>query len=470
MPSRSASLFDPVDNAGLVAFRILFGALMVCECGGALATGWVTRALVEPRVRFPMIGFEWVPLPDGPGYYLYYAAMAVLAAMVAVGAFCRASLAGFTILWAGAYVAQTAHYNNHYYLIVLLSGLLWTTPAAADVSLDAHRDPRRRHSTCPRWCYTVFIAQTAILYGYAAYAKLQPDWLAGRPVELWLETLERIRPVGWIYAQPGLKWVVAWGGLAFDALVVPALLYRRTRPLAVVAAVVFHLFNSLTFRVGVFPYLGLALLVFFIPPRRIRALLPSSTATTTPVASAGEGSPASRIAGMTAFATYFALQLVLPLRHHLYPGNVDWHEEGYTMSWRMMLRAKAGRARFIVRDPATGTQWEVDPSSSLSRHQAAKLPVRPDMIWQFAQELKREYAGRGLGDVEVFADVRARLNGRPQAPLVDPRVDLASVQWRFLAFNDWITPEPRSDAARRRSRQPADPTAAHAKNPPFPAE
>jgi hypothetical protein len=443
MPLRSASLFAQVDNAGLIVFRIVFGALMVCECAGALATGWVTRTLVEPKVRFPMIGFEWVPLPDGEGFYLYYAAMAVLAAMVAAGAFFRASSAGFTLLWAGAYVAQTAHYNNHYYLILLLSGLLWTTPAAADSSFDAWRDPRRRSGTCPRWCYTIFIAQTAILYGYAAYAKLQPDWLAARPLALWLEAFAQIRPFGWIYSSPGLKWLLAWGGIAFDALVVPALLVRCTRKAAVAAAVAFHLFNSLTFRIGVFPYLGLALLVFFVPPHRLRALLPNSGEAGTRVETILAPPSVVRIAGTAAFATYFMVQLALPLRHHLYPGNVDWHEEGYTMSWRMMLRAKSGQARFIVREPGTGAVWQIDPSLELDRHQAAKLPVRPDMIWRFARELQSEYASLGFPDVEVFGDVRVRLNGRPRAPLVDPYVDLAKARWRFFGYNDWITPLPR---------------------------
>jgi hypothetical protein len=443
MSPRSASLFAHVDNAGLVVFRILFGALMVCECLGALATGWVTRALVKPTIHFPMIGFEWVPLPDGEGFYLYYVAMAVLAAMVAAGAFFHASLAAFTVLWAGAYVAQTAHYNNHYYLILLLSGLLWTTPAAADLSFDAWRNPRRRSRTCPRWCLTIFIVQMAILYGYAAYAKLQPDWLEGRPLALWLDGFARARPFGWIYSQPGLKWLLAWGGVMFDALVVPALLVRRTRALAVAAAVVFHLFNSLTFRVGVFPYLGIALLVFFVPPWRLRALIASANDSDARVAGTVTPPSAVRIAGMTAFAIYFVVQMVLPLRHHLYPGNVDWHEEGYTMSWRMMLRAKTGRARFIIREPSTGAVWQIDPSPDLTRHQAATLPARPDMIWRFAQELKREYASVGFRDVEVFGDVRVRLNGRPRAPLVNPHVDLATARWRFFGFNDWITPLPR---------------------------
>ena len=38
--------FEPIDNAGLVVFRALFGGLLFLETAGALATGWVERAFV----------------------------------------------------------------------------------------------------------------------------------------------------------------------------------------------------------------------------------------------------------------------------------------------------------------------------------------------------------------------------------------------------------------------------------------
>ena len=42
----------------------------------------------------------------------------------------------------------------------------------------------------------------------------------------------------------------------------------------------------------------------------------------------------------------------MPLRAHLYGGNVLWHEQGMRFSWRVMARAKNGSVTFNVRDPA----------------------------------------------------------------------------------------------------------------------
>jgi vitamin K-dependent gamma-carboxylase len=443
MPAFWVRRFEPVDNAGLVLFRALFGALMVCECLGAIATGWVFESFIEPAVQFPMIGFEWLPTIRSNVAYAYYGTMAILAGFVAAGLHFRPALFLFALLWTGTYLMQTAHYNNHYYLIVLLSILLLSTPADADFSLMARRHPGRRTNTCARWCYEILIAQTAILYAFAAYAKLQPDWMAGRPFDVWLEGLSRTREMTWLYGQPWLKWVLAWGGFAFDATVVPALLWARTRPFAVAAALGFHLFNSAVFRVGVFPYLGLALLVLFFPPSVWRHMLPAAKHRASGVAL--DGWTAQRRVGILMFACYFALQIALPLRHHLYPGSVDWNEEGHRMSWRMMLRSKRGRVLYYVEDRVSGHTWEINPAPMLTPHQRLSVPSRPDMIWQFARHLKAIFQERGYPDVAVYADSRVSLNGRPRAPLIDPTVDLASTPWNFFSYNSWITPNPQSD-------------------------
>ena len=49
-------------------------------------------------------------------------------------------------------------------------------------------------------------------------------------------------------------------------------------------------------------------------------------------------------------ALYVSWQLILPLRHWLYPGSVSWTEEGPLFAWHMKLRSKSGRVRFYVMD------------------------------------------------------------------------------------------------------------------------
>ena len=72
--------------------------------------------------------------------------------------------------------------------------------------------------------------------------------------------------------QKWLHYVLAYGGIVFDLLIVPLLLCRRTRAWAFSIAILFHLFNSVVFQIGIFPYMSIALCVFFFPVKSIQKL------------------------------------------------------------------------------------------------------------------------------------------------------------------------------------------------------
>ena len=55
-----------------------------------------------------------------------------------------------------------------------------------------------------------------------------------------------------------------------DLLVVPLLLWRRTRLFAFAAAIVFNLINAVIFDIGIFPWLMLGALLIFFPPDLMR--------------------------------------------------------------------------------------------------------------------------------------------------------------------------------------------------------
>ena len=117
-------LFKQIDNSALIIFRVIFGLLCFLESIGAIFTGWIKRTLIDPDFTFSFIGFEWLqPLP-GNGMYFYYVIMGILGLCIMVGYKYLWSTILFTILWAGVYFMQKASYNNHYYLLILLSGLM----------------------------------------------------------------------------------------------------------------------------------------------------------------------------------------------------------------------------------------------------------------------------------------------------------------------------------------------------------
>lgn len=438
-------LNTPVDNSPLIVFRVAFGLLIFLESAGAIFTGWVKRAFITPDFTFTFIGFEWLaPLP-GYGMYYFYALMAVFGLMVMVGLFYRFSLTAFTLMWTATYLMQKTHYNNHYYLLILFCLIMLILPAHRYFSVDAKRNPNKESLSCPRWCFVLVVVQLGIVYTFASIAKINPDWLAGMPIKLWFQAKESYPIIGPLLQKEGAAYMVAYTGILFDLLIVPMMLWRKTRILGFLLSLCFHIFNSIIFQIGIFPYLMLAALVFFFEPEKVRAWFFKQKPILDPTAVPDRHweTRAFKMSFFKALLTiYLLIQLYLPLRHWLYPGNVNWTEEGHRMAWRMMLRSKQGNIYFTVKHPESQLEEKVYPISHLTAKQSAKVATHPDMIWQFCQYLKQHYAQKGYENIEIYAHSEVSLNGGAFGPLVKPDVNLAQVRWERFKHASWITPFP----------------------------
>lgn len=435
------TLLEEVDNSGIIVLRVIFGLLIFLESGGAIATGWVKEAFIEPAFTFTFIGFEWLqPLP-GNGMYIYYGIMSVFGLGVMLGLYYRISISIFTLMWTATYLMQKSHYNNHYYLLILLCSLMILVPAHRYYSLDVKRNPALKRLTCGRWCYVLFILQIGIVFTYASVAKMYPDWITGTPIKLWFTSKSGLPIIGPLLSQAWLVPIVVWGGIFYDLLITPLLIWKNTRWIGFIASVLFHGFNSAVFHIGIFPYLMIGSTVLFFPPEKIRKIfLPKKQIVSSPV-NQNVKLPANFNFWAGILIIYFIFQIGLPLRHYFYKDNVLWTEEGHRMSWRMMLRAKSGVVYFDIKVPGEKKINKVSPTIFLSPDQARKLAARPDMVWQAVQYLKIKYkTDQGYPEIYVHAEIS--LNGRPLVKYIDPNVDMASVKWERFSHADWILPFP----------------------------
>lgn len=431
-------LFKHIDNSGLIVFRVVFGLLITLEAFGAIATGWVREVLVEPDFTFSFIGFEWLqPLP-GDGMYYYFALMGVFGIMLMIGYKYRMAAIAYTIMWAGVYFMQKSAYNNHYYLMLLLLSFMAVLPANRWFSLDAKFNSKLKSPSMPRWCALVIILQVWIVYTYASVAKLYPDWLDASMAQVLMSGKANYWLIGDILQQTWVHWSIAYTGIFFDLLIVPLLLWKRTRMLGFVISIFFHLFNSIVFQIGIFPYMSIAFALFFFTPKTVqRRFLPKKEFYDKEEVIV----PGYKKVLVTLFSLYFIFQVGLPLRHWFIEGNVLWTEEGHRLSWRMMLRSKSGTVTVTVKDKNTGVEHRVNVYDELSPKQRRGLATKPDYMWQYAQRLKKRYAAKGQ-DVAVYFDARVSVNRRPLTPFVDPTRDLAAEKWSHFKHHDWILPEP----------------------------
>ncbi|MBG6132717.1 hypothetical protein IWQ47_004453 [Aquimarina sp. EL_43] len=429
-------LFTQVDNSSLIIFRVFFGFLIASEAIGAIFTGWVTRTLVEPRFTFNFIGLDFLqPLP-GNGMYYYFAIMGIFGLLVMIGFKYRWSMIGYTILWAGVYFMQKASYNNHYYLLLLLCIIMCTLPAGNYFSVDVKQNPLLKKIAMPRWCILVIIIQLWIVYTYASVAKLYPDWLDFTVAKNLMAGKANYPIVGNILQKHWTHVFIAYYGILFDLLIVPLLLWKRTRLAAFCFSVFFHLFNSIVFQIGIFPYLSLAFTVFFFSKERIHHLFMRKKE----FYNAGEVIiPSYRKFLLPVLTVWFVIQILLPIRHWIIPGDVLWTEEGHRMSWRMMLRGRYGTTNFYVVDKndPKALQKLINKNDYLSKKQLRLVSSKPDAMWQFAQKLKAEYAAKEK-DIAIYVRSKVSINGKKYQTLIDPKVDLASASWNYFTTNPWI--------------------------------
>lgn len=457
-----------VDAAWLSAFRILFGTLMCISMCRFLAYGWVQRFFVDPNFHFKYRGFEWVEPLTGGGMHALFGALAVLAACMTVGLFFRTTALLFSVGLAYFQLIDVSTYLNHYYLAALLSLLLAMSPAHRVWSVDAWWERRRGRDRAPflaaGWLYLLRF-QVGAVYFFAGLAKFNSDWLVhAQPLRIWLGAKTDLPLLGPLFTVEPVPLVMSWAGFLFDTTIVLWLSLRRTRRYAFLVVIAFHSMTALLFPIGMFPFImTTAALVFFEPtwPRTVLLRLLAfaerlglaqkqvSVSHRTERADRERGAssskkgrtrPGTTVVGALALL-YCLTQLILPLRYLAYPGNVMWHEQGMRFSWRVMLRAKGGSTRFIVKERGTDRVVHVDPSGYLSDLQEAEMVSQPDLLLQMAHHIAHDYEKKGFRNVQVYAQSRVALNGRRSRVFVDPHVDLAAVRETIRPYA-WITDAP----------------------------
>ena len=432
-------LFQRIDNSSLIIFRVFFGILISLECFGAIATGWVNRNLIAPKFKFPFIDFDFLqPLP-GNGMYFYFGIMGLMGICIALGFKYRASMITFTTMWTATYLMQKTAYNNHYYLLILISLIMCFFPAEKSRSIDVKLNPKIESNAMYAYIKWIVVLQLFIVYTYASIAKIYGDWLDFSTIAVLMHSKRNYWLVGDILQEPWIHTVIGSVGILFDLLIVPALLWKPTRKAAFFLSLFFHLFNSIIFQIGIFPYLSIAFSVFFFEPETIRKIFFKSKI---PLTTSKVIIPNYKNILLIVAAVYFLTQLLLPVRHYTFEDDVLWTEEGHRMSWRMMLRSRQGKGRYKVVDKNTEEVFIINPKDYVSRSQERKIFAYPDFAWQFAQYLKKEFKEENR-DVSVYLkNSKISINRKPYEPFIDSKTDLAAETWYRTKHHSWILPSP----------------------------
>ena len=429
------------DPSPLAVFRIGFGIMMAISIIRFWSYGWIELLYLNPEFHFKYFGFEWVKV-YGNITYLIFLFCLISAIFVALGYRYKLSIVTFFLTFTYIELMDKTTYLNHYYFISSLSFLMCFLPAGKYFSLDNYFS-KKTYRTIPKWSIDSLKLFICLIYFFAGIAKLNSDWLfEAQPISIWFKSKYDLPIIGENLMQfPWFHYLVSWCGMLYDIFIPFLLLYSRTRILAFIFVIIFHVLTKIFFPpIGMFPFIMIvSALIFFSPKFHNKIISKFRKLLFIKSSNLKELSLKSSNYALVIVVLFLTVQTLLPLRHLLYPGELFWNEQGYRFSWRVMLMEKRGYSTFKIEDSVTKKFFYVDNQDFLTPFQEKQMSFQPDFILEYAHFLGDHFKNQGHENLKVYVDSFVALNGRPSQRFVDPSVDLYQIEESFKHKN-WIIP------------------------------
>lgn len=423
------------DGISLHLFRIVFGVILALELYKFyfLVIGY---ANVPYHVTYDF--FHFVRPVSGTLAKVLYGVFCVSAILAALGIWFRVTLfvalSGFTY----SFLIDKCFYNNHHYLYILIGLLLLFSYAGKGINVR-HPFETARIPVRQLWAVRFMVC---LVYFYGGINKLNYDWLIhAEPLRsMLLPDLLGKEAVG-SFQHSALAFLLSYGGILIDLLSGIFLLFEnKLKRYLLWGLLVFHSCNHLFFDdINTFPFFSIVALLLFIHPETAKQktqLFFSKTVSFEPSVVAWKN---------WLLISFVILELLIPLRHQLIPGNFMWHERGFLFSWTMKLRHKDYVLAMSYKVAGSPNIYPIQISKYVTQPQAQIIAFSPVDLVQFAHfieaQLQPHYNGR---DIQVYAENFVALNSyRPLQLIVNPYTDLTTIDVRnkiSIKNYDWIVP------------------------------
>ena len=364
-----------VNNSPLIVFRILFGLLIFFSQIRFWHKGWIESIYIDPAFHFSYNWFSWVK-PIGDYTYLLFIICLISSLFIIVGFKYRVSSLILFLSYTYIELMDKTTYLNHYYLVSLILFMLIFLPASSRFSIDSLKTTD--FCFVPRWTIDSLKIMLCIVYFHAGIAKVNSDWLlSAQPLKIWLLGNYDVPLIGDTLLQ--LNWVhyaMSWGGMFYDILIPFLLLIPKTRNIAFLLVIIFHVLTKILFpAIGMFPFIMiLGCLVFFdykFHEKIIHFISKYLKKIQKNIFTIKKNESKFKTSLFSVYIIGFFLfiQFLLPLRHNLYDGELFWTERGYRFSWRVMLVEKKGFTEFKLVDNDNSNSFYIKNEDHLTDFQ-----------------------------------------------------------------------------------------------------
>jgi vitamin K-dependent gamma-carboxylase len=422
-------LSEPMEFTPFFLLRILFGLIAAINPLLIVSnTNVFNTYFKEYEIYFNY--FDFIRPFDLETMKILFIISSINALGIAFGFLYKFNCLMYLILTTYFFSINQMFFQNHYYLIILLSLICLFVPLNSQKSIDSKLFPKIKKETLPAVYFLVFKMQMIIVYLFGAIVKINSDWLKAYPLRMWLENFTTMSFWGELRHSTALAYALSYGGLFFDLLIVPGLMYKKTRKISFVLLAGFHFINHNIFQIGVFPFLAFGLTVILFSDWKI-------------VAEAKPIKSNTKYHNWILFWIYLIIQILIPMKHFLYEGNPVWNGKGHFFSWRMRLSELDNNFYFIVINPLTNQRIEINPDSPhpyLTKKQYAFLSMAPDLVVKTAKYIAQDFYNKSGIYPQVYLGGGLSLNGRPLEPYANLSMDLAKEEYHYFTSYPWILP------------------------------
>ena len=377
LKSLSSFLFKNIPSSTVGIFRIIFGLFMTYQILYYYSIDYIYQFISGPEILFPYHGFEFIT--SLPNHILKILQLGLLASsiLITIGYLYRVAAIYFTLVFTYFSFIDNTLYNNHLYLICLISFSLIFIHGDASFSLK-----KEKREFIPAWNQYILMFLIALPYFFGGIAKLSPNWLSSDLTKIFLSnTILNQSPnlLNWI--SPFIK----YGGLIYDLSIVFLLLNKKTFKLGLILVLIFNLTNHFFIfdDIGLFPFLMIFSTILFFPNSLIQSIVNKLRFFKQPkrkkklVSNTFITEKAIELKTV-AISLFVLFHLLFPFRHLLHSGNPEWTGNGVRFAWRMKMHSrKIIDSKMTVIQKGNNQSVDIDPSTYLSANQWLHLTELP---------------------------------------------------------------------------------------------
>lgn len=266
--------YEPVPASAYALVRVLFGTvvlILALAMAGDLMTFFTAEGIVGPADHAPALDGSWslLGLVDEPAAVVALWSAMVLSA-VAVIAGLRPQVASLVILL----ILLTLHrrnplvFNSGDVVVRLIALFMVFAPSSAAFSVDRLLRARAHFWEIPlvrRWPLRLLQIQLCVIYLVSVMDKLGgTTWLDGTAVHYAMR-VEDLHRFAVVIDWPLLVAAATYGTLVLELALGTVIWNRRLRPWLLIAGAAFHLWLTITMRLGPFTWAMLVLYLAFVP-------------------------------------------------------------------------------------------------------------------------------------------------------------------------------------------------------------